>query len=65
MQGPAQSMDCVACISKRDCPFSGECAFAAMWNQVNEAMFKIYDETTIQDLIERERKKAGAGVKAV
>jgi Rrf2 family protein len=65
MQGAAHSMDCVACISKRDCPFNGECAFAAMWNRVNEAMFKIYDETSIQDLIERERKKPGASAKMV
>jgi DNA-binding IscR family transcriptional regulator len=36
-----------------------------MWNQVNEAMFKIYDQTTIHDLIERERKKAGASAKRV
>jgi Rrf2 family protein len=63
MQGTARQMDCVACISKRDCPFDGKCAFAAMWNQVNEAMFKIYDETTIQDLIEREKKKSGSGAK--
>ncbi|MGD9079920.1 MAG: Rrf2 family transcriptional regulator [Desulfobacterales bacterium] len=65
MQGAAKPMDCVACISKHDCPFNGECAFAAMWNQVNEAMFKIYDQTTIHDLIERERKKAGASAKRV
>jgi Rrf2 family protein len=63
MQGNARQMDCVACISKRDCPFNGECAFAAMWHRVNEAMFKIYDETTIQDLIEREKKKSGPSAK--
>jgi Rrf2 family protein len=54
MQTSPQSVDCVACISKGDCPFDGNCAFAAMWNQVNEAMFNIYDETSIQDLINRE-----------
>ena len=63
MQGNSRQMDCVACVSKRDCPFSGECAFAAMWNKVNEAMFKIYDETTIQNLIDKERKKTGASDK--
>jgi Rrf2 family cysteine metabolism transcriptional repressor len=65
MQGPARTMDCVTCISKHDCPFSGKCAFASMWNKVNEAMFKIYDETTIQNLIDRERKKTGASAKMV
>ena len=65
MQGTGHPMDCVACISEHDCPFNGECAFASMWNQVNEAMFKIYDETTIQDLIDRERKKTGGSTEMV
>jgi len=53
---PRSSVDCVACISKSDCPFDGKCAFASMWNQVNQAMFDIYDETSIQDLINKELK---------
>lgn len=64
MRGAGHPMDCVACVSKHDCPFNGQCAFASMWDQVNEAMFKIYDETTIQDLIDRERKKVGRSAKA-
>jgi len=63
MQGPTRTMDCVACISKHDCPFNGECAFASMWTKVNEAMFRIYDETTIQNLIDKERKKTGTRAK--
>ena len=63
MQGSARTMDCVACISKHDFPFSGKCAFASMWTKVNEAMFKIYDETTIQNLIDKERKKTGTSAK--
>jgi Rrf2 family protein len=63
MQGPTRTMDCVACISKHDCPFNGECAFASMWTKVNEAMFRIYDETTIQNLIDKERKKTGTSAK--
>ena len=57
MKGASLQLDCVACISKHDCPFDGDCAFASMWNRVNEAMFKIYDETTIQDLLDIERKR--------
>jgi Rrf2 family protein len=55
MQASPNQVECVACISKRDCPFDGNCAFASMWNKVNEAMYKIYDETTIQDLINNEK----------
>ena len=55
MQSSPNQVECVACISKQDCPFDGNCAFASMWNQVNDAMFKIYNETTIQDLINNEK----------
>ena len=57
MQGSPHPADCVACISEHDCPFDGDCAFAGVWNQVNEAMFKIYDETTIQDLLDIEKER--------
>jgi len=57
MQGSKRPSDCVACISEGGCPFGGDCAFAPMWNKVDAAMFKIYDETTIQDLINGEREK--------
>ena len=59
MQSPSQVADCIACFSKHDCPFDGNCAFASMWHQVNEAMFNIYDKTTIQDLLDGERKETG------
>jgi Rrf2 family protein len=56
MDKPMSSENCGACVSKRTCPFSGNCAFAAMWNRVNEAMFDIYDSTTIQDLLNNEKQ---------
>ncbi len=56
MQGPSRQAECVACVSKGDCPFDGQCAFAPMWNKVDAAMFKIYDETTIHDLLKVEKK---------
>lgn len=47
--------NCVACVSKTNCPFSGNCAFASMWNQVSQAIFNVYDSTTIQDLLNNEK----------
>jgi Rrf2 family protein len=46
--------DCIACVSKTICPFDGRCAFSSMWIRVKEAAFNIYDETSFQDLIDRE-----------
>ena len=56
MDKPASSNHCVACVSKTNCPFSGNCAFATMWNQVNDAIFEIYDGTTILDLLNNEKR---------
>ena len=50
--------DCIACVSKTSCPFDGRCAFSSMWIRVKQAAFDIYDETSFQDLIDREQ---GAG----
>ena len=56
MDKPMSAEHCGACVSKRNCPFSGNCAFASMWNRVNEAIFDIYDSTTIQDLLNNEKR---------
>jgi len=62
MQGGGEttdSSDCFVCESRDQCPFSGECVFSAMWNRVTEAAFAIYDETSIQDLLESHLTKLG------
>ena len=59
MEKPLNPDHCVACVSKANCPFSGKCAFASMWNEVNAAMFEIYDKTTIQDLLNNEKRIHG------
>lgn len=48
--------DCLACVSKTSCPFDDRCAFSSMWTRVKQAAFTIYDETSFQDLIDRERR---------
>lgn len=56
MDKSSDSERCPACVSKSNCPFSGNCAFAPMWNQVNSAIFDIYDGTSIQDLLNNEKR---------
>jgi Rrf2 family protein len=54
LQGPEDPADCSACISKTNCPFNNHCAFASMWQEVKDAIFNIYDQTTMQDLLDIE-----------
>ena len=55
LQGEPDPKDCQNCVFKLQCPTDRECAFASLWNRVNDAVFTIFDETTIQDLLEDER----------
>ena len=44
--------DCIACDKKiKSCPYVDNCAFYPLWRKVHNAIFKIYDETTLQDLL--------------
>lgn len=51
LQGEPDLKECQSCISKMQCPFENDCAFASLWTRVNEAVFNIFDETTIKDLV--------------
>ncbi len=45
---------CVALVPETNCPFKGDCAFFPMWNKIKAAIFNVYDETTIQNLLDNE-----------
>ena len=51
LQKEMESSHCIACVSKKACPFKDNCAFSSMWHRVKAAAYKIYDETTMQDLL--------------
>jgi Rrf2 family protein len=42
---------CLACVSQKGCPFVDRCAFSTLWHRVRTAAYKIYDATTMQDLL--------------
>jgi len=47
---------CMACTSKGNCPFLGDCVFMGLWDQARKAMDAVYERTTIQTLIDQEKK---------
>jgi len=51
MQRNLESTECFALIPENNCPFIGNCSFFPMWSKVKDAIFNVYDETTIQDLL--------------
>ena len=56
MERDIDLIGCVALVPETNCPFKGDCTFFPMWTKVKDAIFKVYDETTIQDLIDNEQE---------
>lgn len=55
LDGPTAAMNCAACTETSSCPSHRRgCAFSAMWNRVNQAVLSVYNDTTIQDLLDNE-----------
>jgi Rrf2 family protein len=50
---------CMACTSKGNCPFLGDCVFLGLWDRAQRAMDSVYDQTTIQALIDQEHERVG------
>ncbi len=51
LDGSDASGDCVSCVSKADCPFSGSCVFMPLWDDAKAAMDSVFDQTTIAALV--------------
>jgi len=56
MERNQEQSQCAALVPEINCPFKGECAFYPMWNQVKDAIYNVYDGTSIQDLIDTEKQ---------
>ena len=56
MERNMEESKCVALVPEINCPFKGDCAFFPMWNKVKDAIYKVYDETTITDLMDNEKQ---------
>jgi len=46
---------CNACDAREKCPLHGDCAFMTMWDKVQDAIYNVYNETSIQDLLNKEQ----------
>lgn len=44
---------CNACMSREECPLTDDCPFIPLWDQVQAAVTRVYDKTTISDLMAR------------
>ena len=55
IDGPLAPVRCIAGDKKKDCPLYGGCAFLNTWKRAADAVAKVYDETTFENLMNEER----------
>jgi len=58
IEGPMGPVICVSNEDNGSCPLLGKCVFMSMWKEAQQAMDNVYDNTTFQDLVEREAQMA-------
>ena len=56
MQDTVTPGNCIACESKT-CPFQDTCVFLPLWTRVQGSIFDIYDNTSVQDLLDENLMK--------
>lgn len=52
MQKDVENAKCLACVSRKACPFIDNCVFSALWHKARAATFTVYNTTTLQDLLD-------------
>ena len=58
VDGSLSPVKCVVGRSDEHCRLKNCCAFAGVWQKAQRAMEEVYDNTTLQDLIDDERTAA-------
>lgn len=56
IEGPMGPVICVSDEGSDSCPLWGKCVFMSMWKEAQQAMDNVYDNTTFQDLVDREER---------
>ena len=58
VEGPIGPVGCMAGDSQEKCPLHGKCVFMPMWVQVRDNLEDVYDNISLQDLVEQERQRS-------
>ncbi len=56
VEGPVGPVPCVDDDVQSGCPLRGRCVFIGLWRSVERAVSQVYDNTTLRDLVEEEKR---------
>lgn len=63
MQKDIGDAKCLACVSRKACPFIDNCVFSDLWHKAKTATFTVYNATTLQDLLDANQSRNPKAVK--
>jgi Rrf2 family protein len=56
IEGADESVDCLKNPESSHCPYRSGCVFKELWERARSSMTDIFDGTTFQDLVDKQRK---------
>lgn len=56
LQGPIGPIECVAGQVESKCSLRNTCVFMPMWEEAKQALANVFDQTTFQCLLDREKR---------
>ncbi|MCC8189715.1 MAG: Rrf2 family transcriptional regulator [Planctomycetes bacterium] len=63
IEGPMHPTNCSSDKPGDSCRFQGRCAFMRLWDEAEKALAGVYDNITLNDLVEEDRRiTADAGI---
>jgi Rrf2 family cysteine metabolism transcriptional repressor len=65
MDGPLAPIDCVSVTAHEVCPHEKSCSLKLLWKEVRDAVAEILERTTLEDLVERSKRRGGGQKRGV
>ncbi len=59
VDGPICPVSCIAPDDSTRCPLKGGCAFMEMWERARNAVAEVYDNNSLQDLLDAQEARKG------
>jgi Rrf2 family cysteine metabolism transcriptional repressor len=59
MDGPLAPIDCVSVTAHEVCPHEKTCSLKWLWKEVRDAVAEILERTTLEDLVQRSKRRGG------
>jgi Rrf2 family protein len=60
VEGPLVPVECMIGKAAKECTLHGNCAFIGMWERATKAVSDVYNQISLQDLLDEDAKRQNA-----